>query len=78
MKEKVTINGKKVQFQCKYAYAEKMINVDDPALKLSFRIWIEGVEIKWKDFKGTYLAEKISNYIKNTINGQKTFYWKNN
>lgn len=28
-----------------------------------------------KEMKGTYLAEKISDYIQNTVNGQRRIYW---
>lgn len=31
----------------------------------------------WKDIKGTYLEEKVSDYIENSFNGQESIYWSN-
>lgn len=33
--------------------------------------------IKWNDFKDSYLTEKLTDYVKNTLNGQRTAYWDN-
>lgn len=32
----------------------------------------------WEDIKGTYLEEKVSDYIENSFNGQESIYWSNN
>lgn len=33
--------------------------------------------MEWKDIKGTYLEEKVSDYIENSFNGQERIYWSN-
>ncbi|GAA0071737.1 hypothetical protein UT300003_32620 [Clostridium sardiniense] len=32
----------------------------------------------WKDIQGTYLEEKVSDYIENSFNGQESIYWNFN
>ena len=74
--ETVTINDQKFQFRCDYSFPEKVKNEDCAGIKLGLMIFKDGEQVKWSDFKNTYPAEKIAQFIKNTINGQKTFYWK--
>ena len=74
--EKVKINNIKFEFRCNSCYEEKAKNQDCPALKIELMILKNGKQLTWEEFKGSYSAEKISNFIKNTINGQRTFYWK--
>lgn len=33
--------------------------------------------MEWENIKGTYLEEKVGDYIENSFNGQETIYWKN-
>ena len=76
----VTINNIKYRICARYALPEKAANMDD-VLGVKVQIVVEevatGKVLTWKEMKGTYLANKISDYIQNTINGQRTFYWKN-
>lgn len=32
--------------------------------------------MKWEEIKGTYLEEKVSDYIENSFNGQERIYWR--
>lgn len=36
------------------------------------KVWLD-----WDEFKGSYLAEKLTDYVKNTMNGQSRIYWEN-
>lgn len=74
--QEVTINDQVFKFRCDYSFPEKVVNEDCPGIKLSLMIFKDGEQIKWEDFKNSYPAEKISQFIKNTINGQRTFHWK--
>lgn len=79
MEHIVTINDVKYSIYARYALPEKAINTED-ALGIKVQIVVEEVDtgkvLKWKEMKGTYLSEKISDYVENTINGQRTFYWQ--
>lgn len=74
----LTVNGVEYELICNYSFDEKMQNNNDPAIKLSLHIkrLSDNYIIPWGEFKGSYLSEKVAQYIKNTVNGQRTFYWK--
>jgi len=72
--QEIKINGIKYRFFCETSFPEKCSRDDNPALKIT--LIIDKIEddkerkkINWEDFKNSYLAEKISDYVKNTING---------
>jgi hypothetical protein len=48
-------------------------------MQLTFKIWNDTKKlwVYWNDFKGSYLAEKFTDYVRNTFNGQRTVYWDN-
>ena len=71
------INGKDYYFRCTWSFDKKAPNNDNPSIQLIFHIWNETDKcwIDWNKFKGSYLAEKFTNYVKNTLNGQRTCYW---
>jgi len=74
----LTINKKKHWFKCSWAFDRKAPNDTDPSLQLVFIIYKETVGwIEWEDFKGSYMAEKFRDYVKNTLNGQRAVYWDN-
>lgn len=73
--EKVKINGIKYEFRCDFAFPEKRDNDNSPAIKIVLIVLKNGELMEWKDFKDSYEGSKISEYIRNTINGQRSFYW---
>lgn len=79
MKHIVTINDVEYSIYARYSYPEKAIKTED-VLGIKVQIVVEEVKtgrtLKWEEMKNTYLAEKISDYVENTINGQRTFYWQ--
>jgi len=48
-------------------------------MQLVFTIWNDTDKciIDWDNFRGSYLAEKLTDYVKNTLNGQRRVYWDN-
>lgn len=77
--DSLTINNKKYFFRCVWSFNEKAQNEDKPAMKLIFNVFNDTDKewVNWKDFKGSYLAEKLTDYVKNSLNGQRTCYWRN-
>jgi len=74
----IYINKIAYYFRCVWSYGRKSPNDDKPSIQLVFNIYKEGHGwINWDDFKGSYFAEKFTDYIKNSINGQRTVYWGN-
>ena len=75
--DSLTINENKYFFRCYMAMERKSPNNTNPSLQLTFKIWndTKGLWINCNDFKSSYLAEKFTDYIKNTINGQRKIYW---
>ena len=75
-KDYLIINRKKYFFSCSYCVPRKANNDCMPALTVVLEIQDEyGNYLEWEAFRGTYISEKISDYIKNTINGQRALYW---
>lgn len=74
----LTINKKKYWFRADFVMGKKAPNIMFPAMILTFQLYEDGKGfLYWDDFKGTYLAEKLTVYVKNTLNGQRSFYWNN-
>lgn len=74
----ITINKKKHWFRCVWSLDRKAPNEDKPSMQLISNIYKEDYGwINWNDFKGSYLAEKFTDYIRNTLNGQRAIYWDN-
>lgn len=48
-------------------------------IKVALRVQVANTNnvLGWHEMKGTYLAEKLSDYVENCFNGQETFYWDN-
>jgi len=61
------------------ALAIQKENLAKSTIELEFNIFNDTDKewIKWNDFKDSYLAEKLTDYVKNTLNGQRTAYWDN-
>ena len=74
----VTINNKKYYCVCNWTEAEKIKN-DEIAFGVKISIMVKDISLGrwlyWKEIKDTYLAEKLLDFIKNTINGQRSFYY---
>lgn len=77
--DRLNINSKKYYFRCVWCFDKKAANDNEPSMQLVFNIWndTDKVWIDWNEFKGSYLAEKLTNYVRNTLNGQRTPYWDN-
>ena len=79
----IKVNGKRYYFRCNFCYVGRRsfnsVYSVYPSLQLDIIIYDEEND-KWlthKEYKGTYLAEKLNDYIRNTLNGQRTMYWNN-
>lgn len=76
--EIITINDKQYHIKCITCHQEKIPRED---FVLGLRVGIEvrrlsdNKILEWSDIRGSYLAEKITDFINNSINGQRTFYW---
>ena len=78
--DSLVINSNKYYFRCVWCFDKKCPQDNRPSMQLVFNIWND-TKKEWVDmqnFKGSYLAEKLTGYIKNTINGQRLVYWDNN
>lgn len=71
--EPITINGVEYKIKCSLALVEKMRLRDFPALAIELIVFKDGKRLKWKDFKGTYEAQKISDNIRRKINGEDLY-----
>lgn len=73
------INGIDYYFRCSWCCGKKAPNKDNPSIQLVFTIWNDTDKcfIDWNEFRGSYLAEKLNDYVKNTINGQRRVYYSN-
>ncbi len=75
------VNDIEYKFFADLVYCEKMSREED---LLGIKVGLMVIRVhdnklfSWKEIKGTYLAEKITDFVKNTINGQATFYWDAN
>jgi hypothetical protein len=74
----VTISKVKYKIYCDLAYQQKVVN-DDEGLGIKLKINVvrlkDGKTLKWEELKNTYIGEKITDFVKNSVNGQATFYW---
>ncbi len=77
--DSLTINNKKYYFRCNFCFEKKCPQDNKPSMQLVFNIFndTDKIWIDWNEFKGSYLAEKFTDYVKNTINGQRAVYWRN-
>lgn len=77
-KKIIEVNGKKYNIAAAYAISQKTRNVNS-GLDVTLRIVITNLTdnkiMEWKELKDSYLLEKIEDYIKNCINGQRSCYW---
>lgn len=77
--DSLTINSNTYYFRCVWSFDKKASNDNKPSMQLVFNIFndTEKKWVEWENFKGSYVAEKMTDYIRNTINGQRTAYWDN-
>lgn len=73
------INRVDYYFRCQFAFDKKEANCKKPSVQLRLYIWDDTnkKEILWEDYKGSYLAEKLNDYIRNSLNGQRSIYYDN-
>lgn len=75
----LTINDIKYRVWCTGHMNTKWSNED--CMKVSLRVVIYNITeeryMSWKEIKGSYLEEKVSDYIENSFNGQESIYWSN-
>ena len=73
----VTINDKKYNIACIFNMPRKLSNIDDFGVQLEITVYSleEKRYMKWDEIRGTYLAEKLSDFAENSFNGQNSFYW---
>lgn len=75
----VSVNGKKYNIACTFNMPRKISNIDNFGVQLEITVYSidEDKYIKWDEIRGSYLAEKISDFAENSFNGQNSFYWNN-
>jgi len=73
----ITINGTQYKISCESSIERKYPCVD--WLGVQVGIFVKRLSdnkvLSWQEIKGTCIAEKITDYIQNAINGQRSFYW---
>lgn len=64
------INDKDYYFRCSRCWDKKAPNETNPSMQLVFTIWNDTDKcfIDWDEFRGSYLAEKLTDYVKNILN----------
>lgn len=74
------INSKRYYFKCNFSLGRKSPKSTAPSIQLELAIWddTDKIWIDWKDFNKSYLEEKITDYVMNTLNGQRRIYWDKN
>lgn len=74
----IEVNGKKYTISAIYVASQKARN-ESLGLDVRLRIIVVNLAddkaMEWKEIKNTYLQEKVEDYIKNCINGQRSCYW---
>lgn len=74
----IKINDIEYFISCSVSYEEK-VKREDRLFGIKLGILVKDLKsdkyINWEDIKGTYLAEKITDYAENSFNGQNSIYW---
>ena len=76
--ENIEVNGKKYNIAAICAIGQKTRNINlglDVTLNSIVTNLTDNKIMEWKELKDSYLLEKIEDYIKNCINGQRSCYW---
>lgn len=75
----LTINDTKYFVRCDWSFQQNKNMQDESYLGIHLVLVVKNTKtgnyLTGKEVKGTYLAEKISDYIENTVNGQRAVYW---
>lgn len=76
--DSLTINSNLYYFRCVWSFDKKAPNDNNPSMQLVFNIWNDTKKewVDWNNFKGSYLSEKFTDYVKNTMNGKRSCYMK--
>lgn len=73
----LTIGKEKYHIKAVSCYQEK-VPLENNMLGLKVGIEVRKLStnevLKWENIRGTYLAEKITDFVYNTINGQRRLY----
>lgn len=75
----LTINDKQFRVWVSYGITKKTRSEDygmDTVLRTHVYNITDNKMLTWEEIKGSYLEEKVSDYIENSFNGQETIYWK--
>ncbi|WP_099327885.1 hypothetical protein [Clostridium paraputrificum] len=75
---RIYINDKEYRVVCQYGITEKVAKEDGyMGVKLAITVFdvSKNRYIPWQEIRGSYLAEKISDYAENSFNGQNAIYW---
>lgn len=74
----IEVNGKEYEIRAISASSQKT-KYQNLGLNVTVRIVITNLAdnkiMEWKEIKDSYLQEKIEEWIKNCINGQRSCYW---
>ena len=75
----LTISDKKYRVWVSYGITQKTRNETyglDTVLRTHIYNITDEKMLTWDEIKGTYIEEKVSDYIENSFNGQESIYWK--
>ena len=74
----IEVNGKMYEI-CAISASSQKTKYQDLGLSTTLRIVIINLTdnkiMSWKEIKGSYLQEKVEDWIKNCVNGQRSCYW---
>lgn len=76
----LNIGHKQYRVWVSFGVTQKTRNEDygmDTILRTHIYNITENKMMLWNEIKGTYLEEKVSDYIENSFNGQESIYWSN-
>ena len=77
-KKIIEVNGKKYEIRASCASSRKT-KYQKLGLDVTLRIVVINLTddkiMPWKEIKDSYLQEKIEDWVKNCVNGQRSCYW---
>lgn len=75
----LTINDTKYFVRCDWSFQQNKNMQGESYFGIHLVLIVKNTKtgnyLTGKEVKGTYLAEKISDYIENAVNGQRAVYW---
>ena len=74
----IEVNGKKYKIHASCASSQKT-KYQNLGLDVTVRVIVTDLTdnkvMAWKEIKDSYLQEKVEDWIKNCVNGQRSCYW---